>query len=242
MIPEFPLTLVFLIAPAFLTVWVSREFSRDPSSNQLDANTLAFQALAIAAIVLGLEFVILATSSAFQDDWRVWGGLNARQMFSTDPWIHVRNNPGSVVWVAATEYLAHLLLFIALGLANPMGRVLGSRLRENDLHVEDPFIVGIEGARVALGADVTFALVRLAGGTTYSGSVRVASFEPRADGSRDLFLQDVQRLTPGDKWVAVGDSEGAGGLLVSTRDIVAIELSYPQPTVAAATTDRTESP
>ena len=241
MFPEFPLTLIFLIAPAFLTVWVSREFSRDPSGNQLDANTLAFQALAVAAVVLGLELFALAMASAVRDDWRIWAGLNVRQMFSVDPWVHVRNDPGSVIWVAAIEYLAHIFLFVGLGLINPIGRVLGSRLRENDLHVEDPFIVGIEGARVALGADVTFALVRLVGGATYSGSVRVASFEPRADGSRDLFLQDVQHLDASAEWVPVGGNEGAGGLLVSTRDIVAIELSYPQPIPTAASPNTSPS-
>ncbi len=227
MIPEFPLTLVFLIAPAFLTVWVSREFSRNPSGNQLDANTLAFQALAIAALVLGLELAALGTVTAVRDDWRIWGGLNARQFFSPDPWRHVRTNPGNVVWVAAFEYLAHLVLFIILGLVNPIGRFLGARLQDNDLHVEDPFIVGIEGARVALGSDVTFALLRLTNGMTYSGSVRVASFKPRADGTRDLFLQDVVRLATDGTWDPVGDNGGAAGLLVSTRDIVAIELSYP---------------
>lgn len=205
---------------------MSREFSPAPSDKNLSSNTLVLQALAIAAVVLGLEFLAIGLGSLYSGDWRIWGGLSAVQLFSDDAWSHVQQNPGGVIWVAAVEYFAHLLLCVVLGFLNPIGRIVSNRLTNENLNPENPYIVAIEGAREALGADETVAIIRLLDGSTYTGSILSVSFEPRADGSRDLFLQNVQRLGEAGQWEPVSTGDGASGLLLGSERILAIELSY----------------
>ena len=51
------------------------------------------------------------------------------------------------------------------------------------------------------------------------------SFRPLNDGSRELFLQSVERVV-GDQREPLGPKEAFSGLVLNTRDLVAIELAY----------------
>ncbi len=224
MTPELPTVIVLLIAPAFLTVWMSREFSPAGSDTHIPANTLVLQALAVSAVVIGLAFFAVSLGSLYDNHGRVCGGLSAVQLFSEDPWGHVQSNPGGVIWVASAEYCGHLALFILLGFLNPIDRIVSRRLRTENLHPEDTYVLGVEGAREALGATQTFARLRLTGGSIYTGTIQAISFEPLADGSRNIFLQRVVRLDL-DEDEETGTA-GNQGLLVNSQRVLTIELSY----------------
>ena len=72
---------------------------------------------------------------------------------------------------------------------------------------------------------VVYASAVLRDGRAYAGTLQTVSFRPLSDGSRELFLQSVHRIV-GDERQAVGSDEVPSGLLLNTRDVVALELAY----------------
>jgi len=219
-----PLLLVALVAPGFLTIWVAREFAPGSPSN-LDATTATVQALAIALGVTALELFFASALSAIVSDAPAWAGLTLTEAVSVDRWAAVREHTGRVALVASTEYLLHLSLFLALGrLFNPIGRLLIRDLANSNLTPADPVQVATGEAALRFGSGTAVARLILDGGRQYSGVVQSVSLQPRADGSRDLFLVQARELREGT-WVPVGEGVESG-LLVSTGRTAAIEFDY----------------
>ena len=79
--------------------------------------------------------------------------------------------------------------------------------------------------RDSVETTVVYASAMLRDGRAYSGTLQSASFRPLSDGSRELFLQSVERIA-GDERQAVGSGEVPSALLLNTRDVVALELAY----------------
>ena len=70
-----------------------------------------------------------------------------------------------------------------------------------------------------------YASAMLRDGRAYSGTLQSVSFRPLSDGSRELFLQSVERIED-DERQPVASDEVSSGVLLNTRDVVALELAY----------------
>ena len=218
------LAFVVLVAPGLLTVSLAREAA--PSEEGApSAESTVLTALAIVIAVLAAEFVLLSLASALHEGLPLWGGLTLREVVSDDPWVVVQANPKSVAVIASLEYLGHLSLLALLGWLNPFTSLLSRRLARHNLREAYPYAVALMQQRDSVETTVVYASAMLRDGRAYSGTLQSASFRPLSDGSRELFLQSVERIV-GDERQAVGSDEVPSGLLLNIRDVVALELAY----------------
>ena len=218
------LVFVALVAPGLLTVYLAREAS--PSEEGApSAEATALIAMTIAIAIVAIEFVALAVVSAAHDAARVWGGLALHELVSEEPWAAVRERPSQVALIASAQYLGHLCLLASLGWWNPISAVLNRRLASHGLGGAYPYAAALMHGREPDDRSVVYASVRLRDGREYSGTLQSASFRPLSDGSRELFLQSVERIE-GNERQPVGAGGASNGLLLNTRDVVALELAY----------------
>ena len=213
-----------LIAPGLLTVYLAREVSpspeRDPSA---DATVLS--AMTIAIVIVAFEFLVLSVLSALSGSVQIWGGLTLSELVSDDPWAVVQNRPEQVALIASVEYLGHLVVLALFGWVNPLRFLLKWRLRKQELRESHPVVDAVREASAEFGAGIVYASALLRDGPTYAGTLQSVSLRPLSDGSRELFLQSVERISDGQR-ESIGPSNVENGLLLNTRDVVAIELAY----------------
>ena len=213
-----------LVAPGLLTVYLAREAAPSPDRDP-SAETTILSALTIAVVVVSLEFVLLSVLSWAVDGHRLWGGLTIAELVSDDPWTAVQSRPQLVALTASLEYLAHLALLAAAGWFNPARSLSRRRATAQGLRESHPVGDAVRGAPNEFGAEIVYASAVLRDGSTYSGTLQSVSFRPLTDGSRELFLQSVERLSD-DQRERIGPENVENGLLLNTRDVVAIELAY----------------
>ena len=221
---QFGLIFGALVAPGLLTVYLARENAPSPDRDP-SAETTVLSALTIALVVVSLEFVLLSVLSWAVDDHRLWGGLTIAELVSDDPWAAVQSRPQQVALIASIEYSAHLILLAATGWFNPARSPLQRRAAAQSLRESNPVGDAVREAPTEFGADIVYASAVLRDGSTYSGTLQSVSFRPLADGSRELFLQSVERVADGQR-ERIGPEGGENGLLLNTRDVIAIELAY----------------
>lgn len=218
------LAFVVLVAPGLLTVSLAREVAPSEEGTPSAESTL-LTALAIAIAVVATEFVVLSVASAIYAGLPAWGGLTLSEVVSDDPWSVVQENPGPVAVIASLEYLAHLALLAGLGWLNPFSWLLSHQLARHNLREAYPYAAALMQQQEAGERTVVYASAMLRDGRAYSGTLQSASFRPLSDGSRELFLQSVERIV-GDERQSVGSDDVTSGLLLNTRDVVALELAY----------------
>lgn len=221
---QFGLIFGALIAPGLLTVYLARQLSpsaeRDPSA---DATILS--AMTIAIVIASLEFLVLSVLSLAFDGHRLWGGLTISELVSDDPWSAVQSRPEQVVSITSVEYLVHLTLLAAAGWFNPARLLLKRRAAAQGIRESHPFVDAVHEAPDEFGAEIVYASAVLRDGRTYTGTLQSVSLRPLSDGSRELFLQSVERVI-GDQHEVVGREGALSGLVLNTRDVVAVELAY----------------
>ena len=221
---QFGIVFAALIAPGLLTVYLAREVS--PSAEgEPPAEATILSAITIAIALVSVELVVLSTLSLWSDGHRLWAGLSLPELVSDDPWTAVQARPGQVAFAASIEYFAHLSLLASLGWWNPVRGLLKRRLARNGLREASPYVEAVLHAREQDMPTVVYASAVLRDGRAYAGTLQTVSFRPLSDGSRELFLQSVERIA-GDERQAVGSDEVPSGLLLNTRDVVALELAY----------------
>ena len=220
------LGLVFgaLVAPGLLTVYLAREVSPSPERDP-SAEATILSATTIAIIIVSLEFVLLSILSSVADGHRLWGGLTLSELISDDPWAVVQSRPEQVALTASLEYAVHLVFLAVTGWFNPSRSLLKRRLAAQGLREHHPFADAVREAPDALGAEIVYVSAVLRDGPTYTGTLQSVSLRPLSDGSREVFLQSVERISDGQR-ESIGRESVESGLLLNTRDVVAIELAY----------------
>ncbi len=221
---QFGIALVVLVAPGLLTVSLAREVAPSEEGEPSAESTL-LTAMSIAIAVVAIEFVVLSVASGVHEGLRIWGGLTLRELVSDDPWAAVQAHAPQVALIASLEYVAHLCLLAALGWLNLFHPLLSRQLARHNLRQAYPYAVALMQRREPGQSAVVYASAVLRDGRTYSGTLQSASFRPLSDGSRELFMQSVERII-GDERHPVGSDEVPSGLLLNTRDVVALELAY----------------
>ena len=159
------------------------------------------------------------------DGHRLWGGLTIAELVSDDPWAAIQSRPEQVAPIASTEYLTHLAFLAATGWFNPARSLLKRRAAAQGLRESHPFVDAVREAPDEFGTEIVYASAVLRDGQTYTGTLQSVSFRPLNDGSRELFLQSVERVVGGQR-DALGPEGALSGLVLNTRDVVAIELAY----------------
>ena len=221
---QFGILFAALIAPGLLTVYLAREVA--PSDErEPPAEATLLSAITIAIALVSVEFVALSSLSLWNDAHRLWAGLSLPELVSSDPWAALQARPGLVAFTASIEYLAHLGVLAALGWWNPIRGLLRQRLSRHGLREASPYVEAVLQAMEQDSPTVVYASARLRDGRTYAGTLQTISFRPLVDGSRELFLQSVEQIA-GDERKAVGLDGMSNGLLLNTRDVVALELAY----------------
>ena len=220
------LGLVFgaLIAPGLLTVYLAREVSPSPERDP-SAEATVLSAMTIAIVIVSLEFFLLSVLSWAFDSHRLWGGLTISELVSDDPWAAVQSRPEQVAPIASIEYLVHLAFLAATGWLNPTRSLLKRRATAQGLRESHPVVDAVREAPDEFGTEIVYASAVLRDGRTYTGTLQSVSLRPLSDGSRELFLQSVERISEG-QIEGIGLEGGENGLLLNTRDVVAIELAY----------------
>ncbi len=213
-----------LIAPGLLTVYLAREVSPSPERDP-SAEATILSAMTIAIVVVALEFFALSVLSWAFDGHRLWGGLTISELVSDNPWAAVQSRPEQVAPIASLEYLVHLALLAAAGWFNPPRALLKRRAAAQGIRESHPFVDAVREAPDEFGTEIVYASAVLRDGRTYTGTLQSVSFRPLNDGSRELFLQSVERISEGHA-VSIGHESGDNGLLLNTRDVIALELAY----------------
>lgn len=213
-----------LIAPGLLTVYLAREASPSPERDP-SAEATVLSAMTIALVIVSLEFFALSVLSLAFDGHRLWGGLTIAELVSDDPWAAIQSRPEQVAPIASTEYLTHLAFLAATGWFNPARSLLKRRAAAQGLRESHPFVDAVREAPAEFGTEIVYASAVLRDGQTYTGTLQSVSFRPLNDGSRELFLQSVERVVGGQR-DALGPEGALSGLVLNTRDVVAIELAY----------------
>ena len=183
-------------------------------------------------MLIAAEFFVLSVISWTDVSIRIWGGLSLHELVSDDPWSAVRERPGQAALIASGEYLVHLAMLAAFGWVNPFGALMRRRIAQHDLREATPFLNAILEARRDRRTAVVWASAVLRDGRTYSGTLQSVSFRPLGDGSRELFMQSVERIH-GDEREPVGAEGTPSGLVLNTRDVIALELAYAEVHAAA---------
>ena len=221
-----------LIAPGLAAVYLARAIAPSPE-RESSAETTILTAMTIAITLISIEFVLLSVSSALDGGLRIWMGLTLAELVSDDPRAVVQSRPTQVMLVASLEYSVHLIILAVLGWSNPLRFVLRSRLAKQGLSDDHPFEDAIWGVSEQLGKSVVvWASAVLRDGRTYSGTLQSVSFRPLGDGSRELFMQSVERIGGGER-EPVGAEGTPNGLVLNTRDVIALELAYAEVPSAA---------
>ena len=220
-----------LIAPGLLAVYLARAFSPSPGREPSSEATI-LSAMTIALALVALEFILLSILSFIDGGWRVWLGLTLRELVSDSPWEYVRLRPESTALIASLEYAAHLILLASLGWINPLRVVIQSTFDRQALREPDPFVDAVREAANQIGRRVVWVSAVLRDGRTYSGTLQSVSFRPLGDGSRELFMQSVERISGGER-EPVGTEGTPSGLVLNTRDVIALELAYAEVPSAA---------
>lgn len=220
-----------LVAPGLLTVYLAREASPSPEGEP-PAEATVLSALTIAIALIAVEFFVFSMISWANDGIRIWGGLTLPELVSDDPWSAVRERPGQAALIASGEYLAHLAALAAFGWVNPLGMLVRRRIAQHDLREATPFLNAILEAKRHGKSIVVWASAVLRDGRTYSGTLQSVSFRPLGDGSRELFMQSVERIGDGER-EPVGAEGTPSGLVLNTRDVIALELAYAEVPSAA---------
>lgn len=221
-----------LIAPGLAAVYLARAIAPSPE-REYSAETTILTAMTIAIALVSIEFVLLSTFSVLNSSLPIWMGLTLAEIVSDHPWAVVQSRPEQVALVASLEYSGHLILLAVLGWSNPLRFVLRSRLARQGLRDDQPFEDAIRGLSEQLGQPVVvWASAVLRDGRTYSGTLQSVSFRPLGDGSRELFMQSVERIH-GDEREPVGAEGTPSGLVLNTRDVIALELAYAEVPSAA---------
>lgn len=221
-----------LIAPGLAAVYLARAIAPSPE-RESSAETTILSAMTIAIAWVSIEFVLLAVASTFNSDCPAWMGLTLAELVSDDPWAVVQSRPERVMLIASLEYTGHLFILAWFGWVNPFRFVLRNRLAKQGFREGHPFDDAIRDAPANLGQSVVvWASAVLRDGRTYSGTLQSVSFRPLGDGSRELFMQSVERIH-GDEREPVGAEGTPSGLVLNTRDVIALELAYAEVPAAA---------
>ena len=221
---QFGIIFAALVAPGLLTVYLAREVA--PSAEgEPPAEATLLSAITIAIALVSVEFVLLSTFSLLNEGHRFWAGLSLPELVSSDLWAAVQERPSQVAFTASIEYPAHLTVLAGLGWWNPVRGLLRRRLDRHGLQEASPYVEAVLRSQEQDPPTVVYASAVLRDGQAYAGTLQTLSFRPLSDGSREIFLQSVERIV-GDERQPIAPEEVASGLLLNTRDVVALELAY----------------
>lgn len=216
--------LALLIGPGLIAVFIGREL-RPTSDVEPSADSTVLEAFAYSVLAGVGAIVVAALVSWWNDEVRVWAGLQLTELVSNDPWSVVQQRPAQVVVIASAQYLGYLLLLCWLGWRGFFVMVTHRAALAGQLTRDDPYVTAVSETIKALKAKQAQVKIRLDNGDEYVGIMQSASARPNTDGQRDIFIGSAARIVDG-KLVPLASSPGPYGVVINTRRVIAVELGY----------------